>query len=305
VSGSTDTVAPRPLVSIGVPVYNADRFLKRALDSLLGQTLSDFELIISDNASTDGTQAIGEDYARRDRRVRYIRQPTNLGAPRNWNVVAREARGVFFKWASGSDYCAPVMLEKCVAAMQADGAVVLCYGRTQLVDEHEQPLEVYESDLAFDEDRPSERFARVSALMALNNAQCGVIRRDSLRLTRLDRLYPSGDMALMAELSLYGKFRLVPEVLLFRRQSTGTFTSMLTPLERQRVYDPGAKAPMAFIRGRRHLDNIVSIARAPVPAVEKFRAYRSELRQLRWDRVHLWRELLSLFAGSQSAARRR
>lgn len=299
---ATERLAHSPLVSIGVPVYNGEHFLARALTSLLDQTLSNFELIISDNASTDGTQAICEDYSRQDRRVRYIRQQSNIGAPRNWNVVVHEARGVFFKWASASDYCAPVMLEKCVNAMQADPGIALCYGRTQLVDEHEQPIEVYRSDVGFYEERPSERFARVSTLMSLNNAQCGVFRLDVLRLTRLDRLYPSGDMALMAELALYGKLQMIPDVLLFRRQGRNTFTSMLTPLERQRVYDPKAKAPMKFICVRRHLDNIVSIARAPISVVEKLRAYRVALRLARWERVNLWREFLSVFGGSRSTA---
>lgn len=289
-----------PLVSIGVPVFNAERFLPSALDSLLNQTLSDFELIISDNASTDSTQTICEDYARRDRRVRYIRQKTNIGAPRNWNVLVHEARGIFFKWASANDYCAPAMLEKCVNAMQADPGLVLCYGRTKLVDENEQAIEVYGRDIAFDEDRPSERFARVCAHLSLNNIQCGVFQLDVLRRTRLDRLYPTGDMVLMAELALYGRFHMIPDELLFRRQSRKTFTAMLTPLERQHVYDPKATTPMKLILARRHVDNLVSISRAPISIVEKLCAYRVALRLARWDRVGLWREFLSLFQGASS-----
>jgi glycosyltransferase involved in cell wall biosynthesis len=290
---STGEVAHGPLVSIGVPVYNGERYLARALDSLLAQTLTDFELIISDNASTDRTASICQEYVRRDPRVRYVRQPVNIGAPRNWNAVVHEARGTFFKWASASDYCAPVMLERCVATMRADPGIVLCQGLTQLVDGNEQPIEVYGGDVVFCDARPSDRFARVATLMALNNAQCGVIRLDALRRTRLDRLYPSGDMALMAELALNGKFQVLPEVLLFRRQSTATFSSMLTPLEVQRLFNPNAKTPMTFLRARRHLDNMRSIARARIPVIEKLRAYRSVFRLVRWDRGHLARELLA------------
>jgi hypothetical protein len=289
---STDSVADHPLVSIGVPVYNGERFLARALDSLLAQSLSDFELIISDNASTDATPAICQEYVRRDRRVRFVRQPVNIGAPRNWNAVVHEARGTYFKWASASDYCAPAMVEKCVRQLQADPGIVLCQGLTQLVDADEQPIEVYGGDVVSNEERPSDRFARVAWLLALNNAQCGVIRLDLLRLTRLDRLYPGGDIALMAELALYGRFHVIPEVLLYRRQSTATFSSMLTPLEAQRLFDPNATAPMTFIRARRHLDNLLSIARARIPASEKLRACRSALRLARWDRGNLWREVM-------------
>jgi glycosyltransferase involved in cell wall biosynthesis len=289
---STGSAADHPLVSIGVPVYNGERFLPRALDSLLAQSLADFELIISDNASTDGTPAICREYARRDRRVRYVRQPVNIGAPRNWNAVVHEARGTYFKWASASDYCAPQMLERCVRQMQADPGIALCQGLTQLVDADEKPIEVYGGDVVSNEARPSDRFARVAWLLALNNAQCGVIRLDLLRRTRLDRLYPGGDVALMAELALYGRFHVIPEVLLYRRQSTATFSSMLTPLEAQRLFNPNARAPMTFLRARRHLDNLMSITRARIPVIERLRAYKSALRLARWDRGNLWREVV-------------
>lgn len=292
----------RPSVSVGVPVFNAERFLPRALDSLLDQTLSDFELIISDNASFDRTQEICEDYVRRDPRVRYIRQKSNIGAPRNWNVLVHQARGIFFKWASANDYCSPMMLQQCVHAMKTDPRIVLCYGRTQFVDENDQPMAVYDRDISLDEDSPSKRFGRVYTQLWLNNAQCGVFRLDVLRLTRLDRLYPSGDIALMAELALYGRFKVIPDVLLFRRQSRGTFTQMLTPLERQKIYNPEARSPMRFILARRNLDNLVSISRAPISVSEKIRSYRVALRIARWDRVDLWRELLSVLKGRRSVA---
>jgi glycosyltransferase involved in cell wall biosynthesis len=291
-----------PLVSIGVPVFNGEGFLEVALDSFRAQTFSDFELIISDNASNDGTQAICEAYVRRDGRIRYIRQKSNIGAPRNWNVLVHEARGIFFKWASANDYCSPMMLQECIDVMKADPGVVLCYGRTQLVDENEERIAIYEQDISFDEDRPSERFASVCNQLGLNNLQCGVFRLDVLRRTRLDRLYPSGDLALIAELALYGRLKVIPKILLFRRQSRRTFTSMLTPLERQRVYDPRAKAPMKFILARRHLDDLMSISRAPIPVVEKIRAYRIALRIARWNRIHLWREFLSALKGASNSA---
>ena len=284
----------RPLVSIGVPAYNAERFIGRALDSLLAQTLSDFEVIISDNASTDETRALCEDYARRDRRIRYVRQTSNIGAPRNWNFVVHEARGEFFKWSSASDYCSPLMLELCVKSMQADLGVVLCYGKTQYVDEEERPIRVYDREVGFEEERPSERFAHICAKMTINNLQCGLFRLDALRRTRLDRLYPSGDLALMAELTLYGRFRMLPEILLFRCESRDTSTAMIAPLERQRVYEPHATRAIKLILVRRYLDNLASIRRAPISIAEKANAYRRILRLMRWDRGRIGREFLSL-----------
>jgi glycosyltransferase involved in cell wall biosynthesis len=119
-----------PLVSIGLPVYNGQRFLAQALDSLLGQTLGDLEIVISDNGSTDRTAEICSRYAARDARIRYIRQESNRGAVWNFNFVALQARGQYFRWASANDFCDPRLLEKCVGMLRSDAGAVLCYGRT-------------------------------------------------------------------------------------------------------------------------------------------------------------------------------
>ena len=92
-----------PSVSIGMPVYNGETYIREALDSLLQQTFTDFELIISDNASTDGTGVICKEYAFGDSRIRYIRQATNLGAVGNFEFVLNEARGEYFMWAAHDD----------------------------------------------------------------------------------------------------------------------------------------------------------------------------------------------------------
>ena len=288
----------RPLVSVGVPVYNAERFLACALESLLNQSLSDIEVIISDNASTDRTRAICDDFLRRDRRVRYVRQETNVGIPRNWNALVPLARGEFFKWASANDYCASSMLTQCVDVMQADPRVVLCYGQTAFVDEADQPLRVYTGDIDVTEGSPSERFLRVCTELLLNSAQSGVIRLETLRRTSLARHYPSGDMTLTEELALHGNIRVLPEVLLFRREGANTHTWLLPPLELQRVLNPQAKSPMKLIRARRHIDRFRSIWRAPIATAEKGRASWCVLKLMHWDREELFREARSLLIES-------
>lgn len=287
-------ISTKPLVSVGIPVYNGEKNLARALDSILNQHYSNLEIVISDNASNDGTRGICEEYVRRDSRVRYIRQNQNIGAPRNWNAVVHEASGVYFKWASANDYCDPAMIEKCVEVLNGDPGVVLCYGRTQLVDRDEVPIEVYDGDSSFVQDRPSERFVSVFRQIRLNNMQCGVFRLEALRHTRLDRPYPAGDIALMAELALYGRFRLLPDILLYRRQSRDTFTSLLTPMELQKVYNPQRKKPMKLLQTRRHIDNFVSILRASIPVIEKLRSLVFILRLVVWDRKNIYLEFLSL-----------
>ena len=182
-----------PELSVGLPVYNGEQHILQAAESILQQTFSNFELIISDNASTDGTKSICEELAARDRRVRYIRQPRNLGAVPNWDFVARSAHGRFFKWASANDYCDPKMLEKCVEVLKEEESVVLCYERTCLVDNRGKSLGIYPHDLTVEDERPSARFISVRNRLNLNNAQCSLMRLNELRQTKLGRSYPSGD----------------------------------------------------------------------------------------------------------------
>ena len=106
-----------PRVSIGLPVYNGERFLVQAIESVLAQTFEDFELIVCDNASTDASGAIAQTYVERDSRVRYFRNASNLGAARNFNRTFELSRGEYFKWLAADDLIAPTYLERCLAAL--------------------------------------------------------------------------------------------------------------------------------------------------------------------------------------------
>ncbi|HKJ45099.1 MAG TPA: glycosyltransferase family 2 protein, partial [Balneolales bacterium] len=108
----------RPRVSIGMPVYNGENYIERAISSILAQTYKDFELIISDNASTDKTQEICKMFVGRDNRVRYHRNSKNIGAARNYNIVFRLSRGKYFKWAAHDDELAPAFLEDAVNVLE-------------------------------------------------------------------------------------------------------------------------------------------------------------------------------------------
>src|SRR5262245_56581544 len=116
-----------PLVGIGLPVYNGERFLRQTLDSILAQTFKEFELIISDNSSTDKTEEICLEYSRRDARIRYIRQEINLGASRNYNLVFEMTAGKYFRWAAADDLFSADSLEICVATLEKYPEAVLCY----------------------------------------------------------------------------------------------------------------------------------------------------------------------------------
>lgn len=283
--------SPPPIISIGVPVYNGSRFLRHALESLLGQSFSDIELIISDNASTDDTEDICRGFAMRDARIRYVRQKVNIGAMRNWNFVAKQARGQYFKWSSANDYCAPDMLAHCVAAMKPDPRIVLCFPRTCLVDQETGSLTEYEEDIELMEDSPYERFRKIRRTLKLNNAMLGLIRTDSLLRTRLNRVYPGGDMVLMAELALSGRFLLLPEISLYRRVGQETSSNRLNPEEESVWLDPlrtsTSRSPLLSL----HLGYIGTALRAPINFSEKLKTLGSALRSATWDREKIYSEL--------------
>ncbi|MGH8642312.1 MAG: glycosyltransferase family 2 protein [Burkholderiales bacterium] len=282
---------PAPKVSIGVPVYNGERHVRAALESLLRQTLGDLELIISDNASTDSTRDICEEYVRRDSRVRYHRQSENIGVARNWNFVARAGRGRYFKWASANDTCEPSMLALCAQVLDEDPGTVLCYGRTRLMDDAGATIEHYEKDLAITEDHARERFRTLMSKLALNNAQSGLIRMDTLQHTRLVRTYIGGDLPLMAEIALQGKFRVLPEYLLNRRVSEGSFSRLLSRRELGDFWNPGSGSKNRLDLLRRHLDYVALALRAPVPLRDRLASLLLALRGMYWDHSNILREL--------------
>lgn len=285
------TSNPSPAVSIGVPVYNGERFLAHALDSMLAQGFADFEIVISDNASTDGTAAICSDFARRDPRVRVIRQPENIGAPRNWSYVVGAARGRYFKWASANDWCAPQFLERCVDALDRDASAVLAHGRTCLVDEDTGARTMYRDDIDILDARPSDRFRAAVRLLALNNAQSGLIRRAALLRTGLDRPYPAGDLVLMAELALAGRWLLLPEVLLYRRMGSRTFTKFLGRDDVQAFFDPYSSSSSRNATLHRHRDYFAVLLNARMPMREKLRAFGFAAQHVFWDLGDIGREL--------------
>jgi hypothetical protein len=272
-----------PLVSIGVPVYNGGRHLAQALNALLTQTFSNFEIIISDNASTDDTPALCQKFVRADQRIRYLRQAKNVGAPRNWSFIVHEARGQYFKWASANDYCSEAFVEECLQALLSDPRVVLSFGKTCLIEEETGLTTDYDGDIEVLDDRPQDRFKRVWSTLRLNNAQSGLIRLDVLRKTGLDRPYQGGDLVLMSELALYGCFKRVPNVLLFRRVGAKSLSALLSPVELQYFIDPDAAPGTRSGLWKRHVDQIGAILHAPIGMGEKLACLRIAAHNAYWD----------------------
>ena len=284
------TTGRRPRVSIGLPVYNGERYLAESLDSLLRQTFDDFELIICDNASVDGTEEICRGYVARDRRIRYVRHATNLGASRNFRISFEMASGEYFKWAACDDLHGPQFLARCVDVLDRDPAVVLVYPKSQLIDEDGRVLSDYEDGLHLTSPRPSERFIRLVETLGLCNAAFGLLRPRSLRRTALLAPFIASDVPLLAELTLYGTFWEVPERLFYRRfhpsaSSRQTDTKLLT------FFDPGRAQRVPLTAWHHVWANLVAVERAPIPQGEKMRLRRFILRMARWRRDELLAEL--------------
>jgi glycosyltransferase involved in cell wall biosynthesis len=146
-----------PRITIGVPVYNGERHLRQALDSLLAQDTTDFRLVISDNASTDRTAEICQAYVARDPRVSYVRNEKNLGAAANYNRLLHMATTPYFKWASADDVCEPQLLTRCLEVLEARPNVVLAYPKTVLIDEDDHFLRNHDDRLHMPFPGPAER----------------------------------------------------------------------------------------------------------------------------------------------------
>jgi glycosyltransferase involved in cell wall biosynthesis len=207
-----------PAVSVGMPVYNAERYIEEALASILGQTFDDFELVISDNASSDRTSEICRAYAEKDERIRYFMMPRNVGVVENFNNVFRLSTGPYFKWAAADDVCGPDYLRQAVAVLDGDSSVVLVWARVVGIDEVGDPIaltnEISDRNSArsvYSPD-PVVRFRRLLRnIWWANGPLYGVMRSQALGETRwLHPRHISGDQILLTELSLKGRFYELP-----------------------------------------------------------------------------------------------
>jgi glycosyltransferase involved in cell wall biosynthesis len=287
----------KPRVSIGVPVFNGEDYLEEALDSILAQTYSDFELFISDNASTDGTQEIGRAYAARDSRVSYCRNDENLGASKNFERVFELSSGEYFKWASYDDVLGPEFLARCVEVLDRDPSIVVCHAKTGRIDEHSALVGTYEEYqyLRLGSQRPHERFFDLIRLEHSCNIVFGLMRANVLKLTSLIGPFPASDRVLLAQLGLLGRLYEIPEILFYRRDHPQT-TWRVWGDEPERVtwYDPDKAGRVIMPSWILCGGYLRSIGRLPVRWSDRLLCYVELARLLKqpWRRnLPMWRWL--------------
>jgi glycosyltransferase involved in cell wall biosynthesis len=267
-------MSENPKVSIGLPVRNGGRHLGEAIDSILAQTFADFELIISDNASTDDTPAICAAYAARDPRVRVFRQERNIGAAANFNLVFARSTGKYFKWAAHDDLIHPSYLEACLAVLEAQPDAVLCQSLVEIVDRNNGEREVFDHT-AFGSARPapSERLAA-----RLRARPCtdvfGLIRREALQDTALMAEHVGADRTLLIELALRGRFAVVPEVLFFNRDHPDRATRQLKSMRAQAAwYAPDQPTPNFLRTWTLYTTSLRLVRRSVTEPAERRRCY--------------------------------
>lgn len=211
-------MTPNPKVSIGLPVFNGENYLRESITSVLSQTFTDFELIISDNASTDATQEICERFAASDDRIRYIRHEENLGAAWNFNNIVKVAKGDYFNWLAHDDKLAPDFLQECVNILDEDPGIILCFSKVHIIDDQNEIIEPFDVYMRSDSQKPSHRFYDLLMIWHDCLPIFGLIRRDTLLKTNLIGPYASGDHVLLAHLGLLGRFHTIPDYLFYSRR---------------------------------------------------------------------------------------
>ena len=280
----------KPRASIGLPVYNGERFLRETLDSLLAQTYSDFELVISDNASTDRTEAICRAYADKDRRVRCYRNKENLGAAFNYRRVFELATGTYFKWATADDLCEPEHVARCAAVLDSDPSVVLACPKARFIDEEGRALDVHDPGWDLRSEAAHERLRYVLYAGHWVNAIYGLMRADALSRTRLLAGYPGGDYRVLTELALLGKFVELPDYFFLRRLHSGASSQNRT-LAWQLAFYTGSSRHLSMPMWQRTFDDFTTIMRSQLRQRAKLSVLGSLLERMRRNREALREEL--------------
>ncbi len=264
-----------------MPVFNGKNYIEQAIISILEQTYSDFELIISDNASDDGTEDICRYYTGIDDRVRYFRNDANIGAAMNFNRTVLHAKGEFFKWAAHDDMLAPDYLNLCLQVLENDESLILCFPKTILVDDCGHTIERYEVSMKnISSESPVVRFRDLVLISHWGVEIFGLFRKRVLDAGELLAGYPGSDRTFMAELSLIGRFYEIPEYLFFSRDHRERSTRIGTIHSRAGWWDTKNSGQTVFPQWRLYLELIRCVNSAQLAGRERRACYMTLIKWL-------------------------
>ena len=264
-------------LSIGLPVFNGEQYLKETLLSLQAQTFQDYQLIISDNASTDLTEEICRGYAAKDDRICYFRNEQNIGATQNWFRVFDLSSSEYFVSVADDDRYDPNYMHKCIEILDENPSVVLCYSKTKVIDGNGNLIGNFELEVDTTSPRPHERLYNVIAKDYLCIQLYGVMRSSALRNTRVFVGYYSCDRNTLFELALLGALYEIPEYLFYHRlyqEALGIAMNSGKTIEELMILDPGTdwRYRSTFLTVYRNYFS--SVARLVTSPSERIRCYQ-------------------------------
>ena len=257
---------------------------------MLNQSYTSFELVISDNGSTDGTEAICRAYAAQDSRIRYFRVDDNKGAAWNYNRTFELARGEYFRWFAADDILAPTLLEKSVAILDEHAEIVLCFTGIVDIDSEGKEIEIKYSTVQSDAPEAHQRFRGLGEVRPSHNCEevFGLVRSALLARTKLIDNYPDSDRTLLAELGLYGPFFEIAEPLFIHRlHDQGSVTANPTRHDRAIWFDPGHSRKLVFPNWRQLYEMLLVPLRVPLSPKERLLCYKHMLTWVKRRRKHL------------------
>jgi glycosyltransferase involved in cell wall biosynthesis len=309
-----------PPVSVGMPVYNGAKHIATALDSILSQTFGDFELIISDNASTDRTEEICRAYATRDSRIRYIRNPENLGASPNFNKVFEvSSGGKYFRWAAHDDLLTATCLEKHKEILDNGPASAvtsitrrryISWEDGHLIGTAHDCVAGVSTESGYDSGQPIERMDRFDdidfrKLLRMAGGwfpilAFGMHKTEALKKTHLLQPFPGADLVMTAELRFLGEFLCVPEELYFQRLHPAEgWTLRSNRKEEAAWFNPRSRGTLLPHRANLYYEYSKSILSSPISLGRKLSLYGNIVGRF-GDAAS--RKVRKLFGGSTVAA---
>jgi len=276
-------------VIIGLPVYNGQKHLGAAIESHLCQTYGDFELVISDNGSTDATPELCAGYAKQDARVKYLRSDVNRGILWNHRRVFEGVDNTtqYFRWAGGDDIMEPGLLQAMVAVLDARPDVEAVMPDTKNIDDNGEIIGSMERVLDL---QSSDVFERAHDILVANYQHViayGLLRAQTLRKMRTGPNYPGWDAVFAWELAIRGKMVQSPGPVLLRRFHPGSISRVKTVKEMRKWVEPNAKAGLDFPHWNWSYERLRALLACPMPARDRLRIGMFLARYTMWQRGKL------------------
>jgi glycosyltransferase involved in cell wall biosynthesis len=263
-----EDVGAAPTVSICLPVFNGENYLAEAIESMLAQTFTDFELVITDNASTDRTEEICRKFADADGRVRYHRNERNVGGARNQAIAVDLSKGRYVRLSAHDDKMAPTHLEECLAVLEQRPDVVIVFTSTVVLDDVGAVVGGYHSTRGTGP-TPSARFRELIFRDHNCDAIYGVIRGDALRSVRPMENFIDGDKVFLCRLAFHGPFLSIERPLFYKRFHPKNHVTNWR--DRMAWYNPDAKGKASFPNWLELASFTTAVATAPIPVRERLR----------------------------------